>query len=211
VNARYPQVSVPFASCDDTCHRGVLDARASFELSERVFGGILKSNVRSTLGSSAPSSQPAAAPSKQPKSPHLSGGHSFGAHAALLARISELETENMTLRNTLEADAAILELRSQLRKLRWKTRSSDATEQAEAMSIDYGERFEEFEREFSNLATCTWRAASFTRRCRRVRSPGASRTSSLSWSGPRATGCTWPTKRARSSSRSPRRGFRPRV
>lgn len=100
-----------------------------------------------------PSSQPTVVPSKQVKSPHMSGGHSLGAHAALLARISELETENMSLRNALEADAAILELRAQLRRLETENEElRTRTEQAEAMSIDYGERFDEFEREFSNLA-----------------------------------------------------------
>ena len=103
------------------------------------------------------SSEPKAAVSpqvsKQGKSLHVSGGHSLGAHAALLARIAELETENMSLRTALEADAAFLELRGQLRRLETENQELRArTEEAEAMSIDYGERFAEFEREFSNLA-----------------------------------------------------------
>jgi hypothetical protein len=104
-----------------------------------------------------PSSEPEAAVSpkvsKHATSPHVSGGHSLAAHATLLARIAELETENMTLRNALEADAAILELRAQLRRLEIENRELQTrTEEAEAMSVDYGERFADFEREFSNLA-----------------------------------------------------------
>ena len=59
----------------------------------------------------------------------------------------------MKLRNAVEADAAIMELRERLHGLEKENdQLRTRTEEAEALTIDYGQRLSEFEREFSNLA-----------------------------------------------------------
>jgi hypothetical protein len=102
----------------------------------------------------------AGAPSKAPSldADATGGGRAEGdhqdrsraAHAELVARVAALETENMKLRTSAEAQAAIQELMDQLRRLEFERNELQA--RMEQVSKDFGQRFAEFEQEFANLA-----------------------------------------------------------
>jgi hypothetical protein len=75
------------------------------------------------------------------------------AHAELVARVAALETENMRLRTSAEAQAAIQELMDQLQRLEHERNElKSRIEHAEKLSKEFGQRFADFEQEFANLA-----------------------------------------------------------
>jgi vacuolar-type H+-ATPase subunit E/Vma4 len=81
------------------------------------------------------------------------GEEVVGEHQALMARLRALEEENAKLRARVEADQAVRELLEKIAQLeREKQELISRNRQAEEASTAFNARFEEFEREFSNLA-----------------------------------------------------------